>query len=116
MYLKSQRRRQRQGQHRQQGHRHRQRQRRQDNTWEVAGIVLAVPYIIRRLRSSTAIYYIKCSSPVNKCYKLLHVLEPHCNKRQFSLPSLFVLSATFLLCPAWSAACLSPDQGSKMYA
>jgi hypothetical protein len=52
------RRRQRQGQHHRQGHRHLQRQRRQDKAWEVAGIVLAVPYIIRRLRSSTAIYYI----------------------------------------------------------
>jgi hypothetical protein len=27
------------------------------------------PTIIRRLRSSTAIYSILCSSPVNKCYK-----------------------------------------------
>jgi hypothetical protein len=54
----AQRRRQRQGQHHRQGHRHRQRQRRQDKAWEVAGIVLDVPYIIRRLRSSRAIYYI----------------------------------------------------------
>jgi hypothetical protein len=47
-----------QGQHHRQGHRHQQRQRRQDKAWEVAGIVLDVPYIIRRLRSSMAIYYI----------------------------------------------------------
>jgi hypothetical protein len=30
---------------------------RQDEAWEVAGIVLPVTYIIRRLRSSMAIYY-----------------------------------------------------------